>query len=143
VVIVIDMTTNTRKLPGRLAGLTALLTVALVCGFAPSADALGSGKFAWRGDDAKRTTYYFYGSGGSNGTLAYASTNAPGMACLLYVKRVKTKIALPNGSFASHSSLLGQCTSGVDIARSGYSVFQIKSTHTLQKWSGTEYNYVL
>lgn len=127
----------------RLACSAAMLAILFVCGQASSAEALGSGKFPWRGDDSKRTTYYFYGSGGTSGTLAYATTNAPGAACLLYVKRVKTSIALPNGSFTSHSSLLGQCTSGVDISRGGYSVFAIKSTHTLQKWSGAEYNYVL
>ena len=128
----------------RIVGLAALGAVALVCGLAPSADALGSGKFPWRGDDANRTIYYYYyGSGGTSGSMAYATTTATGTACLLYVKRVKTKIALPNGSFATQSSLLGQCSSGVDISRGGYSVFQIKSTHTLQKWSGAEYNYVL
>ena len=139
------MTTNIRKLSERLASLTAaaVVTVALVCAPAGSADALGSGKFPWRGDDANRTVYYYYGSGGTSGSFAYATTTATGKGCLLYVKRVKTKIALPNGSFASHSSLLGQCSSSVDISRGGYSVFQIKSTHTLQKWSGTEYNYVL
>ena len=127
----------------RLALSAALMAILCVCGNASSAEALGSGKFPWRGDDANRTTYYFYGSGGTSGTFAYATTNVPGTACLLYVKRAKTTITLPNGSFATHSSLLGQCASGVDIARGGYSVFQIKSTHTLQKWSGTEYNYVL
>lgn len=139
------MMTNTRKTPGRLVGLTAvvLTTVAMVWGQALPADALGSGKFPWRGDDANRTVYYYYGSGGTSGSLAYATTTATGKGCLLYVKRVKTKIALPNGSFATHSSLLGQCSSSVDISRGGYSVFAIKSTHTLQKWSGTEYNYVL
>lgn len=139
------MTANTRNLPGRLACLGAALVVmiALIGVQAQSADALGSGKFPWRGDDAHRTTYYYYGSGGFDGSLAYATTTATGTACLLYVKRVKTKIALPNGSYATHSSLLGQCSSGVEISHGGYSVFQIKSTHTLQKWSGTEYNYVL
>jgi hypothetical protein len=141
VAIVIHMTTNTRKIPGRLAAVLAVLTLLLVAGQATSASALGSGKFAWRGDDG--TTYYYYGTGGTSGTLAYATTNAPGSACLRYVKRVKTRIALPNGSFATHSSLLGQCYSSVDIAHGPYSVFQIRSTHTLQKWNGTEYNYVL
>lgn len=144
-VMVARMMTNTRKPSARLVGLAAVAvtTVALVCGQAMPAGALGSGKFPWRGDDANRTTYYYYGSGGTSGSLAYATTTATGTACLLYVKRVKTKIALPNGSYASHSSLLGQCSSGAEISRGGYSVFQIKSTHTLQKWSGTEYNYVL
>lgn len=64
-------------------------------------------------------------------------------ACLLYVKRVMTRIALPNGSYATHASLLGHCSSGADIYLGGYSVFQIKSTHTLEKWSGGTYNYVL
>ena len=127
----------------RLALLAATLAVLFVCGHASPAEALGSGKFPWRGDDAKRTTYYYYGSGGTNGVYAYATTNVPGTGCLLYVKRAKTTITLPNGSFVTQSSLLGQCSSGVDISRGGYSVFQIKSTHTLQKWSGTEYNYVL
>ena len=127
----------------RIALSVAVTTLLLVCTHTTSAQALGSGKFAWRGDDSARTVYYFYGSGGTSGTLAYASTNASGMACLLYVKRVRTKISLPNGSYATQSSLLGQCSSTVDIASSGYSVFQIRSTHTLQKWSGAEYNYVL
>ena len=135
------MPANTRNLVSRVVGLLAVTTIAVMASPAQPADALGSGKFPWRGDDGK--TYYYYGSGGASGALANASTNAPGSACLLYVKRVKTKIALPNGSNATHSSLLGQCYSEVDISRGGYSVFQIRSTHTLQKWSGTEYNYVL
>jgi hypothetical protein len=137
------MSLNNKKSRGRVASLIAVLTVIFLCGQAPSAEALGSGKFAWRGDDAKRTVYYFYGSGGRSGSFAYASTNAPGRSCLLYVKRVKTRITLPNGGFASDSSLLGQCSSGVEISAGQYSVFEIKSTHTLQKWSGAEYNYVL
>ena len=40
----------------RLALLAATLAVLFVCGHASSAEALGSGKFPWRGDDAKRTT---------------------------------------------------------------------------------------
>ena len=135
------MSLITRNIVSRAGVLAILLAVAIVGGPVPSADALGSGKFPWRGDNG--TTYYYYGSGGTSGSLAYASTNAPGSACLLYVKRVKTKIALPNGSSTTYSSLLGQCYSEVDISRGGYSVFQIKSTHTLQKWNGTEYNYVL
>ena len=144
-VIVMHMTANLRNLPGRLACVLAALvvTIALIGVQAQSAHALGSGKFPWRGDDSHRTLYYYYGSGGLDGGLAYATTTATGKGCLLYVKRVKTKIRLPNGSYASHSSLLGQCSSGVDISHGGYSVFEIKSTHTLQKWSGTEYNYVL
>jgi hypothetical protein len=137
------MNANTKKSRGRIASLIAVLTILLLCGQASSASALGSGKFAWRGDDSNRTTYYFYGSGGRSGTFAYATTNASGKGCLLYVKRVKTRITLPNGAFATDSSLLGQCSSGVEIAAGQYTVFQIRSTHTLQKWSGTEYNYVL
>lgn len=104
------------------------LTAVLLGGMPQSASALGSGKFPWRGLDGK--TYYYYGSGGTSGALAYATTNATGSACLLSVRQVKTKIALPNGSYATRSSLLGQCSTGVDISRGGYSVFQIKSTHT-------------
>ena len=137
------MSSITRNIAISRAALLSILiaVVAIGVGPVPSADALGSGKFPWRGDNG--STYYYYGSGGTDGSLAYATTTATGTSCLLYVKRVKTKIQLPNGSFASHSSLLGQCSSGVDISRGGYTVFQIKSTHTLQKWSGTEYNYVL
>jgi hypothetical protein len=125
-------------------GLTVALTaMLLICMHTSSAEALGSGKFPWRGDDAARTLYYYYGSGGSRSPFVYASTTAPGSACLKYVKRVKTRITLPNGSYATDSSLLGQCSSSVEISSGGYTVFQIKSTHTLQKWSGTEYNYVL
>ena len=125
-------------------GLTVALTaMLLICMHTSSAEALGSGKFPWRGDDAARTLYYYYGSGGSRSPFVYASTTAPGSACLKYVKRVKTRITLPNGSYATDSSLLGQCSSSVEISSGGYTVFQIKSTHTLQKWSGTENNYVL
>ena len=120
-----------------------LVAAAVIVGAAPSAEALGSGKFPWRGDDANRTIHYYYGSGVTTGSLAYATTTATGSACLLYVKQVKTQITLPNGSYATHASLLAQCSSGVDISRGGYSVFQIKSTHTLVKWSGATYNYVL
>ena len=127
----------------RLALGVALTVLLVLCTHTTSADALGSGNFPWRGDDSKRTLHYYYGSGGRTGNFVYASTTATGTACLLYVKRVKTKIALPNGSYATHSSLLGQCSSYVDISPGNYSVFDIRSTHTLQKWSGTEYNYVL
>ena len=137
------MTFIARKTVSRPLLLVLIATAALLGGLPQSADALGSGKFPWRGDDANRTVYYYYGSGGTTGSLAYATTTATGKSCLLYVKRVRTKIALPNGSYGTHASLLGQCSSGVDISRGGYSVFQIKSTHTLEKWSGATYNYVL
>ena len=140
------MTTNMGNLGNRrlrLALAVALTALLVLCTQATSADALGSGKFPWRGDDFNRTLYYYYGSGGRAGSLVYASTTATGAACLLYVTRVKTKIALPSGSYATHSSLLGQCSSYVEISPGSYSVFQIKSTHTLQKWTGTEYAYVL
>ena len=127
----------------RLALGIALTALLVLCTHTTSASALGSGKFPWRGDDAKRTVYYYYGSGGRTGDFVYASTSVPGTPCLMYVKRVKTKITLPNGSYTTDSSLLGQCSSYVEISPGSYSVFDIRSTHTLQKWSGTEYNYVL
>ena len=113
----------------------------LALGSAGSAQALACSRWPFRVGGGS-TTYYFYGTDSDSGGIATAETGIGGTPCLLYTKNVSVVISLPNGSHASSSSWLGTCTAGISIASSGYNVFQIKSTHTLNLWNGQSWSYV-
>ena len=124
-----------------LASTAFVASAALALGSAGSAQALACSRWPFRVGGGS-TTYYYYGNDSISGSIATATTGIGGTACLLYTRTVSTVIQLPNGSHASQSSLLGTCTSGISISTSGYNVFQIKSTHTLNLWNGQSWSYV-
>ena|SRR5690242_9297749 len=121
-----------------LAGVTSLVLGVSAAG---SAQALASSRWPFTVGGG-RTVYYFYGDDYVSGSLATASTQVGGNPCLLYTKNVRATIRLPNGSSASRSSLLGQCSTAISIAKGSYSALQIKSTHTLNLWNGQTWTYV-
>ena len=125
----------------RRMALAAVASLGLAVGGAGSADALASSRWPFRVGGSS-TTYYFYGNDSAYGSLATATSTVGGTACLFYTKSVSTSIRLPNGSHASHSSMLGQCGASISIARGSYSAFQISSTHTLNLWNGQSWSYV-
>lgn len=116
-------------------------SLGLAVGAAGSAQALASSRWPFRVGGGT-TTYYLYGNDSVSGALATATTTVGGSACLLYTRSVSTSIRLPNGSHASHGSLLGQCAASISIAHGQYSAFQISSTHTLNLWNGQTWSYV-
>lgn len=118
--------------------LVAALT--LVIGCAASADAVGSSRWPFRVGGGT-TTYYLYGNDSVSGQLVTATTTVGGTACLLYTRGVSTSLRLPDGSKASHSSLLGQCSASISIAKGSYSTFQVTSTHSLDLWNGQSWTY--
>jgi hypothetical protein len=124
-----------------LASTACVAATALALGSAGSAQALACSRWQFRVGGGS-TTYYYYGVDSLSGGMATATTGIGGTPCLLYTRSVSTVIQLPNGSRASHSSLLGTCSSGISIVAGSYNVFQIKSTHTLNLWNGQSWSYV-
>jgi hypothetical protein len=125
-----------------VAGVASLVaSLVLAVSVAGSAQALASSRWPFR-IGGSSTIYYFYGNDSVTGGLATATTTVGGTACLLHTRSVSTSLRLPNGSHASHSSLLGQCAASINIARGQYSAFQISSTHTLNLWNGQTWSYV-
>jgi hypothetical protein len=125
----------------RRLAVALVAVLALAIGYAGSAQALASSRWPFRVGGGT-TTYYYYGDDDIVGGLATARTNVSGTACLLYTRSVSTSIRLPNGSHASHSSLLGQCSAAISISKGPYTAFQISSTHTLNLWNGQSWTYV-
>lgn len=121
--------------------LALVVSAAVAIGGAGSANALACSRWPFR-VGANPTTYYFYGNDSIGGGLATATSTVGSSVCLFDVRSVSTVIELPNGSRASRSSWLGQCSAGISIASGSYSAFQIKSTHTLNLWNGESWSYV-